>query len=104
MYHYLASQIDLKGLKVLEVGSVRGGSAYVSKYLNVSEMVGVDISPTAVDLCNKIYNINNLTFKISDSENLPFNNNTFDAIINVESYASIDNFLTEAKRVLKPDL
>ncbi len=107
LYHYVASQIDLKGLKVLEVGSGRGGgSAYISKYLNVSEMVGVDISPTAVDLCNKIYNINNLTFKLGDSENLPFNDNTFDAIINVESshcYASMSNFLKEAKRVLKPE-
>jgi ubiquinone/menaquinone biosynthesis C-methylase UbiE len=46
-------------------------------------MVGLDISPTAVDLCNKIYNINSLTFKVGDSENLPFDDNTFDAIINV---------------------
>jgi len=107
LYHHVASQIDLKGLKVLEVGSGRGGgSAYISKYLNVSAMVGVDISPTAVDLCNKIYNINNLTFKLGDSESLPFDDNTFDAIINVESshcYASMSNFLKEAKRVLKPE-
>ena len=107
LYHYVASQIDLKGLKVLEVGSGRGGgSAYISKYLNVSEMIGVDISPTAVELCNKIYNINNLTFKLGDSENLPFDDNTFDAIVNVESshcYASMSNFLKEAKRVLKPE-
>ena len=106
LYHHVASQIDLKGLKVLEVGSGRGGgSAYISKYLDVSEMFGVDISPTAVELCNKIYNINNLTFKLGDSENLPFDDNTFDAIINVESshcYASMSNFLKEAKRVLKP--
>jgi len=107
LYHHVASQIDLKGLKVLEVGSGRGGgSSYISKYLCAAEMVGVDISPTAVDLCNKIYNINNLTFKLGDSENLPFDDNTFDAIINVESshcYASMSNFLKEAKRVLKPE-
>ena len=106
LYHHVASQIDLKGLKVLEVGSGRGGgSAYISKYLDVSEMFGVDISPTAVELCNKIYNINNLTFKLGDSENLPFDDNTFDAIVNIESshcYASMSNFLKEAKRVLKP--
>ena len=106
LYHHVASQIDLKGLKVLEVGSGRGGgSSYISRYLGASEMVGLDISPTAVDLCNKIYNINSLTFKVGDSENLPFDDNTFDAIINVESshcYASMDNFLKEVKRVLKP--
>ena len=106
LYHHVASHIDLKGLKVLEVGSGRGGgSSYISRYLDTAEMVGVDISHTAVDLCNKIYNINNLTFKVGDSENLPFDDNTFDAIINVESshcYASMGNFLKEAKRVLKP--
>ena len=106
LYHHVASQIDLKGLKVLEVGSGRGGgSSYISRYLGASEMVGLDISPTAVDLCNKIYNINSLTFKVGDSENLPFDDNTFDAIINIESshcYASMDNFLKEVKRVLKP--
>ncbi len=106
LYHHVASQIDLKGLKVLEVGSGRGGgSSYISRYHNVAEMVGVDISPTAVDLCNKTYNINNLIFKVGDSENLPFDDNTFDVIINVESshcYGSVDNFLTEVKRVVKP--
>ena len=68
-------------------------------------MIGVDISPTAVDLCNKIYNINNLTFKVGDSEKLPFDSNTFDAVINIESshcYASMGNFLMEVRRVLKP--
>ena len=106
LYHHVASQIDLTGLQVLEVGSGRGGgSSYISRYLNVKEMIGVDISPTAVDLCNKIYNINNLTFKVGDSEKLPFDSNTFDAVINIESshcYASMDNFLLEVKRVLKP--
>ena len=106
LYHHVASQINLKGLRVLEVGSGRGGgSSYISKYLGTAEMVGVDISPTAVNLCNKIYNNNKLIFKVGDSEDLPFDDNTFDAIINIESshcYASMDNFLTEVKRVLKP--
>ena len=84
LYHHVVSQTDLTGLKVLEVGSGRGGgSSYISRYLNVKEMIGVDISPTAVDLCNKIYNINNLTFKVGDSEKLPFDRNTFDAVINI---------------------
>ena len=81
------------------------GTSYISRYHNVAEMVGVDISPTAVDFCNKTYSINNLNFKVGDSENLPFDDNTFDVIINVESshcYASTDNFLSEVKRVVKP--
>ena len=107
LYHHVASQINLTGLKVLEVGSGRGGGcSYVSRYLNPSEMYGIDISPSAVDICNNIYNIDNLTFKVGDSENLPFEDNTFDAVINVESshcYASMDKFIQEVSRVLKPN-
>ena len=107
LYHHVASQINLTGLKVLEVGSGRGGGcSYVSRYLKPSEMYGIDISPSAVDICNNIYNIDNLTFKVGDSENLPFEDNTFDAVINVESshcYASMDKFIQEVSRVLKPN-
>ena len=105
LYQHIASQINLKGLKVLEVGSGRGGgSSYIARYHNVANMSGVDISPTAVDFCNKTYNINNLDFTVGDSEKLPFDDNTFDVVINVESshcYSSMDNFLSEVKRVLK---
>lgn len=105
LYHHVASQVNLKGLKVLEIGSGRGGgSSYIARYHNVENMLGVDISPTAVDLCNKIYNINNLSFKVGDSESLPFEDNSFDVVINVESshcYSSMDNFLSEVKRVIK---
>lgn len=107
LYHHVASQINLTGLKVLEVGSGRGGGcSYVTRYLNPSEMYGIDISPSAVEICNKIYNIENLNFMQGDSENLPFEDNTFDAVINVESshcYASMDKFMKEVSRVLKPN-
>jgi ubiquinone/menaquinone biosynthesis C-methylase UbiE len=103
----LLLKLILTGLKVLEVGSGRGGGcSYVSRYLKPSEMYGIDISPSAVDICNNIYNIDNLTFKVGDSENLPFEDNTFDAVINVESshcYASMDKFIQEVSRVLKPN-
>ena len=107
LYYHVASQINLEGLKVLEVGSGRGGGcSYISRYLNPSEIFGIDISPSSIDICNNIYNIDNLTFKVGDSENLPFDDNTFDAVINVESshcYASMDKFIQEVSRVLKPN-
>lgn len=106
LYHHVASQIDLNGLKVLEVGSGRGGgAAYIAKHLNPSKIQGIDISPSAIELCKKEYNYSNLTFKLGDSEKMPFEENTFDAVINVESshcYASMHNFLQEVKRVLSP--
>jgi demethylmenaquinone methyltransferase/2-methoxy-6-polyprenyl-1,4-benzoquinol methylase len=68
-------------------------------------MYGVDISPSAVDICNKIYNIDNLNFMLGDSENLPFEDNTFDAYLvsfGVRNFSDLKKSLQEAKRVLKP--
>lgn len=106
LYHHVASQVSLEGKKILEVGSGRGGGAsYISRYLNPREVIGLDISPSAVKICNKKYSIDNLSFIVGDSGNLPFENNTFDAIINVESshcYTSMSKFINEVNRVLKP--
>ena len=75
LYHHLCSKINLENLKVLEVGSGRGGGAsFISRYHKPSKMYGIDLSPKAVDLCNENYNIDNLNFLIGDSENIPFEN------------------------------
>ena len=68
-------------------------------------MEGIDISASAIQLCKKNYQHNNLIFKLGDSEDMPFQDNVFDVVINVESshcYASMKKFLQEVKRVLKP--
>ena len=107
LYHHVASQIDLKGLKVLEVGSGRGGGcSYITKYLKPVQMVGLDISSSAVKLSNTIYDFDNLTFLQGNAEQLPFDDNTFDAVINIESshcYISMNKFISEVSRVLKPN-
>ena len=106
LYHHLCSKVNLENLKVLEVGSGRGGGAsFISRYHKPSKMYGIDLSPKAVDLCNENYNIDNLNFLIGDSENIPFENSFFDVVINVESshcYPSISRFVNEVSRVLKP--
>ena len=106
LYHHVSTQISLKGLKVLEVGSGRGGGAsYIARYLMPNSITGIDISSNAINLCNDSYNIENLNFVIGDSENIPFKDNYFDAVINIESshcYPSLSNFINEVSRVLKP--
>ena len=70
-----------------------------------SEMVGLDYSANAVKFANKNNARDNLTFKEGDAENLPFRDNTFDVIINVESshcYGNMQRFVNEINRVLKP--
>jgi len=73
--------------------------------MSPNKITGVDYSKNAVTLCNRIHNENNLEFVEGDASSLPFNNNSYDVIINVESshcYPSLPRFLSEVKRVLKP--
>ncbi len=106
LYHHVAATVDLSGLDVLEVGSGRGGGSYfIHRYLGPRTTIGVDLAPAAIDLCHRIYDLEGLSFQIGDAGALPFEDESFDAVLNVESshcYVSMDDFLTETRRVLKP--
>ena len=108
LYHHVAGAVDLRGKRVLEVGSGRGGGAdYVQRYLKPYTMVGVDYSARAVELSNRHYGAHRvgLAYVPGDAEVLPFDDNSFDAVINVESshcYRAMDVFLAEVVRILRP--
>ncbi|MEJ5312146.1 MAG: methyltransferase domain-containing protein [Anaerolineae bacterium] len=106
LYHHVVSAVDLRGLKVLEVGSGRGGGAdYIKRYLGPAWMIGVDFSDRAVSLCRQYYHVEGLSFVPGDAEHLPFDDESFDAVVNVESshcYGSMTAFLAQVRRVLKP--
>ncbi len=106
LYHHVASGIDLAGLDVLEVGSGRGGGAsYVKRYHQPKTMTGVDYSSKAVAFCREKHQVEGLRYEHGDAENLPFEDASFDAVINVESshcYAVMARFLSEVNRVLRP--
>ena len=107
LYERVARPASLKGAKVLEVGSGRGGGAnYLTRYHAPAEFTGVDFSPQAVALCQKVHShVAALKFATGDAEALPFPDATFDCVINVESshcYGNVGKFLSEACRVLRP--
>ncbi|MCU0418609.1 MAG: class I SAM-dependent methyltransferase [Cyclobacteriaceae bacterium] len=106
MYHYLATQVDLRGKTVLEVGSGRGGGAhYIATHLQPASYTGLDLAQRAVDLANRLYQSANLRFIQGSAEKIPLPDNSIDVVINVESchaYGSVPAFLGEVTRVLKP--
>jgi SAM-dependent methyltransferase len=107
LYHQTASAVDLTALDVLEVGSGRGGgAAYIMRYLKPRSMTGVDYSSKAVAFCQRYYDgVKGLCFRQGDAEDLPFENGSFDAVVNVESshcYGSMETFVDEVVRVLRP--
>ena len=107
MYHYLAAKAPvIKGKYVLEVGSGRGGGArYVAGSYQPASYIGMDIAQSAVDLATRIHVLPNLRFLQDSAEAIPLADNSIDVVLNVESchaYGSVDKFLREVKRVLKP--
>jgi SAM-dependent methyltransferase len=106
MYHYLALKAPLENKVVLEVGSGRGGGArHIAETFKPAQYIGLDIAKSAVDLANKLHVLPNLKFMQGSAEALPFEDNSIDVVINVESchaYGCVDTFLSEVKRVLKP--
>lgn len=106
LYHQVASSINLKELDILEISCGRGGGAeYIKKNLKPKNLVGVDFSKNAIDFCNQNDQIKGLSFKTADALSLPFQNESFDTVINIESshcYDSMRVFLNQVMRVLRP--
>ena len=106
LYLHAIGHCDLRDGDVLEVGSGRGGGAsFMSRYLQPRSMTGMDFSPEAVDLCNRHRHAPGLCFVCGDAQSMPFPASSFDAVVNIESshcYESMDTFLSEVCRVLRP--
>jgi len=105
LYEHALSDLKLEGKDVLEVGSGRGGGAsYVARYLSPSKIIGIDYSKNATKLATSLHKESNLRFVEGDAEKLPFDDNTFDIVYNVESshcYGHMEVFVSEVFRVLK---
>lgn len=107
LYHVVASQVDLKGKAVLDVGSGRGGGAsYIHRYLGPKSTTGMDLAESAVEFCRKVYEETaGLSYQQGNAMEMPFEDGTFDAVTNVESshcYPDKAKFFAEVLRVLKP--
>ena len=101
----LIGPVDLKGLRVLDVGCGRGGTVALLAEQFEAESAGVDLSPEAVAFCRRTHRGPRTHFEVGDAEHLPAKDETFDAVINIESshtYPNLRAFFVEARRVLRP--
>jgi len=107
LYFQAVDGVDLAGKRVLEVGCGRGGgTAYVAKYHGAAKAVGVDYSPVTVKRAQTLNGETDvLSYAFGDAEKLPFEDGSFDVVVNIESshcYSDMDAFLREVARVLTP--
>jgi ubiquinone/menaquinone biosynthesis C-methylase UbiE len=107
LYQHVIGTTSLAGLNVLEVGCGRGGGlAFLARYHAPGNVTGLDYSHKAIAVCRRQQQLPGLTFVQGDAEALPFADDAFDIVINVESshcYRSMATFLREVRRVLRPN-
>jgi ubiquinone/menaquinone biosynthesis C-methylase UbiE len=105
LYHRTATQVGLNGKRVLEVSCGHGGGAsYLMRTLHPASYTGLDLNPAGIAFCRKTHDLDGLDFVRGDAENLPFHDQSFDAVINIEAslhYPRFHRFLAEVARVLR---
>lgn len=106
LYHRTATQADLAGKDVLEIGCGHGGGAsYVMRSLNPASYTAVDINREGIRFCVETHEIPGLRFMHGDAQDVPLADGSFDIVLNVESshvYPDFPKFLSEVNRLLRP--
>lgn len=91
---------------VLDVGCGPGTMLeLLSKKYPENNYIGLDLTPKMIEVANA-KNLPNTKFVVGDSENLPFEDESFDAVICANSlhhYPNPQRFFYGVKRVLKPN-
>jgi demethylmenaquinone methyltransferase/2-methoxy-6-polyprenyl-1,4-benzoquinol methylase len=120
--HFLSLGIDIQWRKkaiqflkpfqpktILDVATGTGDFAFEALALSPEKVVGIDISEGMLDVGRKKVQVAGKTDKINleygDSENLPFQDNSFDAVtvaFGVRNFENLDKGLNEIHRVIKP--
>lgn len=96
-----------KDKKVLEVG-VGAATDFLQWAKNGAELYGIDLTPEAVSHAKhrlQLYNLAAKEIKVSDAENLPFQNDFFDIVYSwgvIHHSPDTPKALSEIIRVLKP--
>ncbi|MBY8962763.1 bifunctional demethylmenaquinone methyltransferase/2-methoxy-6-polyprenyl-1,4-benzoquinol methylase UbiE [Flavobacterium sp. D11R37] len=100
---------DTKPKTILDIATGTGDLAILMTATSATEIVGADISAGMLDVGRKKISERKLDSKIkmvlADSENLPFEDNYFDAItvaFGVRNFENLEKGLSEILRVLRP--
>lgn len=99
-----------KPKNILDIATGTGDLAILLSQSNVEKIIGLDISEGMLEVGRRKINQKELSHKIEmklgDSENIPFEENTFDCItvaFGIRNFENLEKGLAEILRVLKPN-
>ncbi|MCP4884649.1 MAG: bifunctional demethylmenaquinone methyltransferase/2-methoxy-6-polyprenyl-1,4-benzoquinol methylase UbiE [Flavobacteriales bacterium] len=107
--HVVALVKEGNAKKVMDIATGTGDLAILLAKSDIDDVTGLDISPGMLEIGKQKVNAEGLDNKIDmiigDSEELPFEDGTFDAItvaFGVRNFENLELGLQEIRRVLKP--
>lgn len=97
---------DLKDKEVLDIGC--GNGEIIGEVYNqgVKCVFGIDIDEQAIQNCKELNVGKGIFLKKGNAENIPFSDESFEVVYSIgllEHFENPSKFLSEAKRVLKPN-
>lgn len=95
-----------RGRDVIDIGCGNGYGAHLLLTAGARRVLGIDISPEAVESAQRHYHSPGLSFSIADSEQIACPDGSFDLAVCfevVEHVADARRLLAEARRILKPN-
>lgn len=105
LHRYQMALGYIEGKRVLDVASGEGyGSAILAT--RAAQVVGVDLSPEAVEHAREQYRRPNLEFHVGSATSLPLETAAFDVVVSFETLEHLpgqEEMLSELARVLRPD-
>jgi ubiquinone/menaquinone biosynthesis C-methylase UbiE len=107
LYDHAISKVDVYYKDVLELSCGRGGGAsYINRYYAPKTYTGSESTKNLVSFCKCYYNEPGLSFIKASEKKLPFENESFDIVINLGAarfYDDFPKFCNEVYRVLRKD-
>ena len=89
---------------ILDIACGSGFGTHLLSTSSTGQVYGGDLSSEAINLCQKTWNKDNLSYEIMDGTQLKFEDNYFDVVVSFETIEHTTKFnemIQELKRVVK---
>jgi SAM-dependent methyltransferase len=100
----VVGSLDLNDCTIVEIGCGRGGNSALVAEKFSAQVIGIDMSPEAIAFCRRRHVSPSTDFRVGNALDIPLDDGSCDAIINVESshsYGNLPKFLSEVRRICR---